>query len=214
MATPIYNQFNDATHGDVCFQSADSKLFYLQRKNLEAHTGAFPPSEFDTHGEITPLTEESAVLDILFQFVYPKRHPDLEGLGFDIVAGVAEAAEKYEVFSAMNICCIRMRQFIPTYPAEVLAYAGKHDYPNIADEAALHAIFVPLVQVLPQLPAFHVLKWVATTSVQYHNAWTSIFDRTVEYLAGMDRDGGRSSYNKALGPDSRVHWRAWSTWIK
>ena len=98
-----------AVDSDVTFESTDCIRFFLHRKNLEAHTGAFPAPEFETKGEITPLTEPANVLRILFQFVYPRRQPDLECMDFEVVAAVSEAAEKYEVFSAMPICNVRMR---------------------------------------------------------------------------------------------------------
>jgi hypothetical protein len=59
--------------------------------------------------EEVELTETSDVLEILFQFIYPRKHPSLVNIKFSTLAGVAEAAEKYQVFSAMNICEIRMR---------------------------------------------------------------------------------------------------------
>jgi len=93
----------------VTFQSIDGVTFPLQRKYLEANTGAFPGAEFDTHGEVVHLTEKANVLELLFQFVYPKRHPDVEELDFKLLAELAEAAEKYEVFFAMEICRIQMR---------------------------------------------------------------------------------------------------------
>ena len=81
----------------------------MQRKFLEANTGAFPGSEFDTRGEVVHLTEPSHVLRVLFGFVHPRRHPDIEELEFKALADVAEAAEKYEVFSAIDICKMQMR---------------------------------------------------------------------------------------------------------
>jgi hypothetical protein len=93
----------------VIFESVDGVRFRLHRKNLETHTGAFPAPEFDTNGETTHLTEPANVLRILFQFVYPRRQPDLEQMDFEIVAAVSEAAEKYELFSAIPICNVRMR---------------------------------------------------------------------------------------------------------
>lgn len=48
------------------------------------------------------------MLDLLFQFVYPKRHPDLKEVEFTLLAQLAEAAEKYEVYAAMQICKVRM----------------------------------------------------------------------------------------------------------
>jgi hypothetical protein len=48
-------------------------------------------------------------LELLFQFCYPDHRPDVEALEFDALALLAEAAEKYQVFPAMNICKICMR---------------------------------------------------------------------------------------------------------
>lgn len=93
----------------MIFESVDGVQFRLHRRNLEAHTGAFSAPEFETNGEIAHLTEPADILRILFQFVYPRRQPDLERMDFEIVAAVSEAAEKYEVFSAMPICNVRMR---------------------------------------------------------------------------------------------------------
>jgi hypothetical protein len=88
----------------------DGTLFKVHRKNLEFGTGAFPPSDtFQTMGEITYLTETEDVLAVMFQFVYPRRHPDLEDMDFKIVIQVAEAVEKYEVFAGMNTCKLRLR---------------------------------------------------------------------------------------------------------
>jgi hypothetical protein len=91
------------------FCSSDGVHFQMQRKFLEANTGAFPGSEFDTFGEMVHLTEPCRVLRILFGFVHPRRHPDVEELDFNELEELAEAAEKYEVFSAINVCKMQMR---------------------------------------------------------------------------------------------------------
>jgi hypothetical protein len=83
--------------------------FYLHRKNLETNTGAFPPAEIETRGETVLLTEDSRVLELLFQFVYPMHHPSLATTPFETLLALAEAAEKYEVYSAMTVCNIRMQ---------------------------------------------------------------------------------------------------------
>lgn len=64
--------------------------------------------EIEPAGEMVELTEDSSTLELLFQFIYPQRHPTLSDTPYEIIAPVAEAAEKYEVFAAMNICQIRM----------------------------------------------------------------------------------------------------------
>lgn len=45
----------------------------------------------------------------MFQFMYPKRHPTLEGVEFSLLYQLAESAEKYEVYAAANACQFRMR---------------------------------------------------------------------------------------------------------
>jgi hypothetical protein len=90
-------------------QSVDGLLFQIHRKNLETNTGAFPGPEFDSQGEIVFLSEPAEVLGVVFQFIYPRKHPTLKDLDFKLVAEVAEAVEKYEVFSAMRICELRLR---------------------------------------------------------------------------------------------------------
>ena len=99
----------NAADSDVTFQSSDGVLFLIHRKNLEAITGAFPGPEFSTGGEIVPLTEPAKVLEIMFQFIYPRRHPTLEKLNFELILAVAEAVEKYEIFSAMKTCEVQLR---------------------------------------------------------------------------------------------------------
>ena len=51
--------------------------------------------------EVVALTETSTVLEILLQYMYRQPQPDLERVDFETLAGVAEAAEKYQVFAAM-----------------------------------------------------------------------------------------------------------------
>ena len=87
----------------------DGVLLYIHRKNLEICTGAFPPSDIPTNEERVLLSESGEILERLFKFVYPARHPDLEEFGIDIVAPLAEAAEKYQVYPAMNVCQQRMK---------------------------------------------------------------------------------------------------------
>ena len=89
-------------------RSSDGVLFNLHRKYLEATTGSFPGPEFDTHGEVIQLSEPADVLALLFQFVTPARQPHLRGVKFALLDSLAEAANKYEVFSAMNICEARL----------------------------------------------------------------------------------------------------------
>ncbi|KAG6875708.1 hypothetical protein C0992_002788, partial [Termitomyces sp. T32_za158] len=62
-------------------------------------TGAFPLAELVTE-----------TLELLFAFVYPWQHPTLRSseTPFALLSKLAEAAEKYQVFAAVNICNVRM----------------------------------------------------------------------------------------------------------
>ena len=93
---------------DIEIRSVDGFIFQLHRVVLGVTTGAFPGSEFDTNGEMVQLTEPAKVLGVLFAFLYPKVHPDLHGECFEAVSAVAEAAGKYEVFSATSTCNERL----------------------------------------------------------------------------------------------------------
>ena len=90
-------------------RSSDGRVFDLHKSLLEAHTGAFPGPEVGDKNEVIKLTEAGDVLELLFAFVYPKPHPDLADVDFDLVAALAEAVGKYEVYSAVNTCNTRLR---------------------------------------------------------------------------------------------------------
>ncbi|KAJ3514161.1 hypothetical protein NLJ89_g2539 [Agrocybe chaxingu] len=161
MPAAIYTHpdFN-AADADVTFQSSDGIQFHVDRKYLEANTGAFPGSEFDTRGEVTHLTEDSETLAILFQFVYPRRHPTLQDMGFATLMPVAEAVEKYQVFSAMNTCEMRLRRFVPEHPIEILVHGVKHDYRELREDTLPFIARMPFVKTAPLLPVSFLHPWV------------------------------------------------------
>ncbi|PPQ87847.1 hypothetical protein CVT25_009499 [Psilocybe cyanescens] len=176
----------DTDDADVTFQSSDGIQFKLHRKYLEAYTGAFPGDSArelrsDRPTDVTHLTESAEILEILFQFVYPRRHPSLEGLAFKDLAPLAEAVEKYEVYSAMTICQIRLKPFIPEYALEILVHGIKHDYSELVNEAALHLSrnHRPLDQFLIKLPNNAMFPWI-----RYSEAWGSIFEKALQ-LTGV-----------------------------
>jgi len=85
--------------------------------------------------------------------MYPRKHPDLD---LELLASLAEATEKYEVFSVMNTCqlqstdevgCVSLasssslligfgRNCLPDHVLEIMVYGVKHDYRDIASLAA------------------------------------------------------------------------------
>ncbi|KAG5637536.1 hypothetical protein H0H81_004232 [Sphagnurus paluster] len=158
IADPMQHPVN-ASDADVKFLSADNVLFHIHRKNLESQAGAFPPAEFDTRGEIVPLTENAATLELLFRFLYPKRHPHLDTTPFEELSPLAEAAEKYEIYSAVNVCRIRMKNFLPEHAVEIFNYASRHDYREIMAEAAPSLLDIPLDEIVLTLSPGFVIPW-------------------------------------------------------
>ncbi|KAG6916793.1 hypothetical protein DXG01_005316 [Tephrocybe rancida] len=149
-----------SSDADVVFKSSDNVLFHIHRKNLEAHAAAFPPSEFDTRGEIVPLTEDASTLEKLFRYMYPQRHPDIELLHFEGLYELAEAAEKYEAFGVMSACKSRIKQLVDDHPTEIFNYASRHDYADILSMAAPLLLDIPLDDVVTTLLPHLVIPWV------------------------------------------------------
>ncbi|KAJ7028538.1 hypothetical protein C8F04DRAFT_1265865 [Mycena alexandri] len=168
-STTVSPKFN-FTDADVTFKSADGVLFHVHRKNLEVCTEGFPPAEISvTAGEISDLLETAETLELLFQFMYPERHPALDTTPFEILHPLAEAAEKYQVFPAMNICHIRLRDMVHEHPVEVAVYAAKHDYPYLVSQVAPMMLSMPPVDVIGMLPGYLVLPWI-----RYVQEWTQV----------------------------------------
>ncbi|KDR69056.1 hypothetical protein GALMADRAFT_104360 [Galerina marginata CBS 339.88] len=183
---------------DIEVRSSDGFIFQLHRVVLGVSTGAFPGSEMDTAGEIVQLTEPANVLAILFAFLYPKVHPDLRGEKFAILAAVAEAAGKYEVSSATEVCNERMVNFLPQYAPEILTHAVKHDYPRLIATTLPHFSRAPLVSVLGRLPPAYMIPWA-----QYHEAWRLVFKDLAQYV--WDRPRTSSSHCHTNGSHRADH---------
>lgn len=97
------------------FESCDNVLFKVHQHNLTTHSEGFTPPDGTTStlsDEVVPLSESSIVLELLFKYMYPERTPDLKKVDFSILAKLAEAVEKYQVFGAMDICNTRMEYVI------------------------------------------------------------------------------------------------------
>ncbi|KAH8809505.1 hypothetical protein DL96DRAFT_1821786 [Flagelloscypha sp. PMI_526] len=169
MATRESPTFNSAD-ADVTLKSSDGTLFKVHSQHLAWASGAFPPLSSNPD-EIVEMSENSEILENLLGFMYPRRHPHLHDIKFETLAGLAEAAEKYEVFSAMNLCNYKMKDFMSKHPAQVLAYACKHDYPHIIEASSEFGLKRPLGEIVSMLPRHLVMPWVMFRE-QYVNAWS------------------------------------------
>ena len=98
-----------AKDSDITFQSSDQHIFKVHFINIGTQSTGFPSPELLPSTEPIRLSEKGSTLELLFQFLYPEPHPDLASVEFDTLEPLAYAAEKYKVFSAINICKIRMQ---------------------------------------------------------------------------------------------------------
>ncbi|KAF7978045.1 hypothetical protein HWV62_1665 [Athelia sp. TMB] len=159
-----------ADDADVIFRSCDGTLFKIHLKNLETNSEGFsPPSGTSSRGEIdiVSLTENGDTLDLLFQYIYPQRHPDLAEIDFKQLAELSEAAEKYRVFAAMTRDMLRgysqyiLSEAYADHSFEVMLYAMRHGYEKLMDKAEKIALGVS------QTLAFECF------TPQVYNAWVS-----------------------------------------
>lgn len=96
-----------ADDADVTLRSSDEVVFKVHRKNLTAHSEIFGVADTISPGsspanEVVTLEEPSAVLDLVLQYMYTEYRPVLREVDFKTLAGVAEAAEKYQVSWAIR----------------------------------------------------------------------------------------------------------------
>ncbi|KII94573.1 hypothetical protein PLICRDRAFT_120619 [Plicaturopsis crispa FD-325 SS-3] len=172
----ISELFNHAD-SDLTIRSSDNVLFRVHKRNLETYSPAFAGAgAFPATGlEDIALPESSAVLELMLQYVYLQLQPDLSHTEFEVLAGLAEAVEKYEIYSAMEVCKMHMRSRIsPQTAFDVLTYATRHGHANIADEAAIHALHVPTVTMLDALPLYYFRAWVL-----FQQSWSDIHRRVL-----------------------------------
>ncbi|KAJ7189078.1 hypothetical protein C8R46DRAFT_34638 [Mycena filopes] len=149
---------------DLTIASSDNVLFKVHHKHLSVHSDAFASAESATQpengDEVVHLCETADVLELLFQYMYRQLHPDLNAVDFTVLAGLAEAAEKYVVYSALGWCRAKMEESAAEHPLEVLEYAVKHGHPDLASESAQHSMGISVAEAMNVLTPRTFAKWV------------------------------------------------------
>ncbi|KAK7450524.1 hypothetical protein VKT23_012833 [Stygiomarasmius scandens] len=84
---------------------------------------------------VIPLSETAAVLEILFQYIYPETAPALNDLPFETLLEVAKAAEKYDIYLARSACVLEMVGWVNDQPREVFRFAAMHGYTSLMNAA-------------------------------------------------------------------------------
>lgn len=114
----------NAEDSDLTIQSCDGQLFRVHQRNLHDWSDAFPGSEMPLQPkDIVCLSESAKTLELLFQFMYRQPQPDVQNLAIDQIASLAEAVEKYGVFTAQQVCrlvmwCVARVHDVPVQDAD------------------------------------------------------------------------------------------------
>ena len=93
---------------DIFLQSSDGKLLGAHRRNLEMYTARFPIAGSAVISEPVFLEETYDVLSLMLQYTHNIRQPSLDDIDFALLASLAEAVEKYMIYSAIEVCKIKM----------------------------------------------------------------------------------------------------------
>ncbi|KAF7350759.1 hypothetical protein MSAN_01637000 [Mycena sanguinolenta] len=159
-----------APDADLTVSSCDGVLFKVHRKHLEAHSDVFADAANATlpeNGNETVYLEESSdVLDLLFQCMYRQPPPDLQLVEFPLFMRLAEAVEKYAVYSALTLIGIGMKKHIIKHPLEVLDFAEKHGRKEFGNQAARMTVGLAILDVATILSLDTFKKWMA-----FHDKW-------------------------------------------
>lgn len=126
---------------DIVLVSSDGCRFGMHSKNLGEFSGGFPLHITPADGEEVQMPDlDSKALTLFLQYVHHHRQPDLSNVPFKTLRELAEAVEKYDVYSATEICKAHMVLSVSDHCVEVFQYAAKHDYRKLMDDAALIAV--------------------------------------------------------------------------
>ncbi|KAJ7719024.1 hypothetical protein DFH07DRAFT_316503 [Mycena maculata] len=167
MATSRVSERFCAADANITISSSDGMLFKVHRKNLEVHSDIFADAgnmtSVDPGDDVVTLSETSEVLDLLFQYMHRQLPPDLRDVDFKVASGLAEAAEKYWVYSALTPCREKMVNSVRDHPLQVLDYAMRHGHAELASEAARQSMGLGVEEAMESLAPDTFRTWVRIT---------------------------------------------------
>ncbi|KAF6752329.1 hypothetical protein DFP72DRAFT_749490, partial [Ephemerocybe angulata] len=128
---------------DIVFRSVDGILIGTHKTMLGHLSEGFPGADLVfTTDEAVSLTEYSLVLRSLFERMHLRKHARLSGKIYSEVFELAEAAEKYLVYSVMASCAEYIERIASKGMHSMAAFRHgvKYDYTEVIDQAAPYII--------------------------------------------------------------------------
>jgi len=159
---------------DIILQSSDGKLLGAHQRNLEIYTAGFPIAGSAAISEPVILEETFDVLFLMLQYTHNVRQPSLDDIDFTLLASLAEAVEKYMIYSAIEVCKVKMTLATYDHPNEVFFYSAKHDYLDLVDKAAKLTLKNPALEFISGIHATGLHDDVAFRWLRYHSGWMEV----------------------------------------
>ncbi|TFK98776.1 hypothetical protein BDV98DRAFT_194109 [Pterulicium gracile] len=150
--------FNDEYTADVVLESSDGLSFYAHKSILSAYSGTFADADHcsssndsdpsvgaSTTGpvplELVECSESAEVLSALIRFMYRDEVPiDLQTMDKGDFFDLADAAEKYDVWSLKQLLRTYMPNYMERFPLLVLHFALTHGDTTLGVDAAAKAV--------------------------------------------------------------------------
>jgi len=182
---------------DIVLKSSDGELFGAHQRNLEIYTDGFPIAGStvvsDGSGPV-PLEETAEVLCVMLNFTHHTRLPNLNNISFTFLASLAEAMEKYMIYSGMEICRMKMMHAKNDHPNEVFLYSVKHNYLDLADETAELTLNNPPSAFLVLIREAGLHEDIAFRWIRYHDYWMEVLVQlpttSESHYSGFGMGGG------------------------
>ncbi|KAJ2924907.1 hypothetical protein H1R20_g12171, partial [Candolleomyces eurysporus] len=159
---------------DIILRSSDGYLIGAHRSNLDQYSDGFPDINAPMDAtQPVDLVEDADTLKILMRFMHKQRYPKVSWLETRQIFALAEAAEKYLVYSAISACHDYIEGHVKQNPIESLCYAAKFNHPQIADTAAIHSICKSLDEIRTSSQNHHptIYAWL-----QYREGYISVVE--------------------------------------
>ncbi|KAF6742939.1 hypothetical protein DFP72DRAFT_829199 [Ephemerocybe angulata] len=173
---------------DVVFRSDDHILFGAHRPNLEMYSEILKEKGFDVESQKAHLVYgDASTVRLLLQGMHKFKSAtsSLADLPSDRLWALAEAAERYSVYTFMAACSehISLRPLRhPDDALKCLVFAVKYGYVGVADSVASSTIHYDMSTVKKALRGYD--SWFNLWVSSYHNHmlpkidWNSYYQRT------------------------------------
>ncbi|EEB93204.1 hypothetical protein MPER_08174 [Moniliophthora perniciosa FA553] len=136
--------------------------------------------------------------------MHPQPQPDITNLPRPTLEDLAETVEKYQIYSAMQVCKNEMRRTIYDRPVEVLKYSMKHSYKDLRDEAIFYTVETPIEivwNIMKDNPIFFCVWTLFCHKFKKKNL-QGRYEQAV--------NAGREQANRHVAPTCSDHWRKFS----